>query len=261
MVRRELEYFFGALRFFTRLPVPAWVGHSTEGLNRASRYFSAVGLVVGALAALVFCLARLGWPTELAVLASMGASLWATGAFHEDGLSDMTDGFGGGWTKEKVLTIMKDSRVGNYGVVVLWCVLTGKFLALLLLAQRAPVVWLVPAVLVAGHSLSRFCSTVLLRLMDYVREDALSKAKPLATRMGNGEMVVSALFALLGLAPLLFLLPPAPALRGCLLAALGTFWVARLMRRRLGGYTGDCLGATQQIAELCFYLGMLWTSI
>ena len=79
MLRRELEYFFGAIRFFTRLPVPAWVGHSSEALDRAARYFPAVGLLVGAIAALVFVLTAQVWPTTLAVLASMSSALYVTG--------------------------------------------------------------------------------------------------------------------------------------------------------------------------------------
>ena len=106
-VRTELEYFFGAIRFFTRLPVPGWVGHSSEALERSSRYFPAVGLIVGGIAALVFVLSSLILPKTLAVLASMASTLYVTGAFHEDGWSDMVDGFGGGWDKPQILTIMK----------------------------------------------------------------------------------------------------------------------------------------------------------
>lgn len=250
-VRRELEYFFGALGFFTRLPVPTWVGYSAEGLQRSARYFPAVGLLVGAIAALAYVLTGLVWPKTLAVLAAMGATIYATGAFHEDGLSDMADGLGGGWTKEQALAIMKDSRVGSYGVVTMVLVLLGKFMALIELKE----VW-IPAALVAGHAVSRFCATLLLRTLDYVRpEDTPSKARPLASRIGNGELALAGAFALAGL----LLLPPGPALRGCLLAGAVTLWLARLLQRRLGGYTGDCLGATQQGAELAFYLGLLWT--
>ena len=95
MLRREFEYFFGAIRFFTRLPVPAWVGHSAETLNRSARYFPAVGLVIGGIGALVFLGASLFWPQAVAVLLSMVATIYATGAFHEDGLADMVDGLGG----------------------------------------------------------------------------------------------------------------------------------------------------------------------
>ncbi|MGE5386147.1 MAG: adenosylcobinamide-GDP ribazoletransferase [Betaproteobacteria bacterium] len=247
-IRNELAYFFGAVRFFTRLPVPGWVGHSAEALNRSARYFPAVGLLVGGIGAAVYVLAALFWPKTVAVLLAMAATLYATGAFHEDGLSDMADGIGGGWDKARILEIMKDSRVGNYGVVALVLALLGKFMLLV----EIEAAW-VPAALVAGHAVSRFASTMLLYAMDYVREDALSKAKPLATRLSPPALAVAAGFAGLGL----FWLTPQQAALGCALAALATLWMARLFQRWLGGYTGDCLGATQQVAELAFYLGLL----
>lgn len=245
-IRRELEYFFGALRFFTRLPVPAWVGHSSEALDRSARYFPAVGLVVGAIAALVFVAASQIWPTTLAVLAAMASSIYLTGAFHEDGWSDMVDGFGGGWEKPQVLTIMKDSRIGSFGAVALAMLLLARFATLI---EFHPSV--TPAVLLAGHALSRFASTTLLRALDYVRDEG--KAKPLATRIGWRALGFAALTAAL---PLL-LLPPVSVVSGCLFAALATIWLARLFRRRIGGYTGDCLGATQQLSEIAFYAGLL----
>lgn len=253
MIRRELEYFLGAVRFFTRLPVPAWVGHSDEALNCSARWFPAVGLLVGSIGALVYLAALQLWPQPVAVLLSMAATIYATGAFHEDGLSDATDGLGGGWDKLRILEIMKDSRVGSYGVVALWLGLSGKFV---LLAALDPA--LVPLALIAGHALSRGCSTLLLATMDYVREDLLSKAKPLATRLSGASLLVAAAFSLAPLA----LLPGLPALFGLLLALAATGWLATKFRRWLGGYTGDCLGATQQVAEIAFYLGLLaqWPS-
>ncbi len=248
MFRRELEYFFGAIRFFTRLPVPAWVGHSVEALNRSARYFPAVGLLVGGIGALVYLGAALLWPQPVAVMLSMAATIYATGAFHEDGLADTVDGLGGGWDKLCILEIMKDSRVGSYGVVAMVLALLGKFTLLISLDDG-----LVPFALLAGHALSRFCSTVLLATMDYVREDLLSKAKPLATRLSGGEMTVALGFVLAALA----LLPPEKAIAGCVLAALATFWLAGKFKRWLGGYTGDCLGAVQQVSEIAFYLGLL----
>jgi len=250
MLRRELEYFFGAVRFFTRLPVPAWVGHSSEALNRSARYFPAVGLLVGSIGALVYLGALQIWPVPVAVLMSMAATIYATGAFHEDGLSDTVDGLGGGWDKLRILEIMKDSRVGSYGVVAMVLALAGKFTLLSMLEPA-----LVPGALVAGHALSRFCSTVLLSVLDYVREDLLSKAKPLATRLSAGEMWLALAFAVTPL----YWLPPARVVAGCLLAALATLWLAAKFRRWLGGYTGDCLGATQQVSEIAFYLGLLAT--
>ena len=250
MIRRELEYFFAALRFFTRLPVPRWVGHSSEQLNHAARYFPLVGVIVGAIGAAVTLGTLQLWPAPLAVLLGMAATLLATGAFHEDGLADSIDGFGGGWTREQVLAIMKDSRIGSYGAIGIGLVLLAKFEALSLLAASP---WpTFAAVLIAGHAVSRFASTTLIYALDYARDDASSKSKPLATRMGKGELAIAGLF---GLAPCL-LLPAAKAAVALALVALVTLLAARHFVKRIGGYTGDCLGATQQLTELAFYLGL-----
>lgn len=251
-MRRELEYFFAALRFFTRLPAPAWVGHSAEQLNHAARYFPLVGVFVGALGAGVTLAAAQLLPIAIAVLLGMAATLLATGAFHEDGLADSIDGFGGGWTREDVLSIMKDSRIGSYGAIGIGMVLLAKFEALSNLAGVSPWLTFLMAV-VAGHSVSRFASTTLIYALDYARDDASSKSKPLATRMGRGELALAALF---GLAPCA-LLPWPKAGIALALVALTTWLAARQFFRRLGGYTGDCLGATQQLTELAFYLGLL----
>ena len=245
-IRNELDYFFGAVRFFTRLPVPAWVGHSSEALERSSRYFPAIGLIVGGIAALVLVLASVIWPKTLAVLASMATTLYLTGAFHEDGWSDMVDGFGGGWEKPQILAIMKDSRIGSFGAVALVILLLAKFCALVEIE-----LWLLPLALIAGHSFSRLCATAVLGGLDYVRDEG--KSKPLATHIGRGELAFAALTALL---PLL-LLPPYQAVAGVVFATLATLWLARMFKRQIGGYTGDCLGATQQLSEVAFYCGLL----
>ncbi len=249
---KELTYFFAALRFFTRLPVPAWVGHSDEQLNQAARYFPLVGLIVGALGAAVTVVALYAWPPLVAVLLGMVTTLLATGAFHEDGLADSIDGFGGGWTREDVLRIMKDSRIGSYGAIGIGMALLTKAAALaeLLAVLPAPTFFVL---LVAGHGVSRFASTTLIYALDYAREDDSSKSKPLATRMGKGELLVAALF---GLAPCL-LLPPLQVGIALVMVALLTLLAARYFIRRIGGYTGDCLGATQQLTEIAFYLGLL----
>ena len=245
-LRSELDYFFGAIRFFTRLPIPAWVGHSSEALQRSIRYFPTVGLIVGGIAALVFASTSFFWPKTLAVLAAMASTLYITGAFHEDGWSDMVDGFGGGWEKEQILTIMKDSRIGSFGAVALVMMLFTKFFTLVEIDLL-----LVPVVLVAGHSFSRLCATFVLRTLAYVRDEG--KSKPLSTLIGNGELVFAALSALW---PLL-LLPPQQSIPGVALAVLATLWLTRMFKKRIGGYTGDCLGATQQLAEVAFYSGLL----
>lgn len=259
-MKRELGYFFAALRFFTRLPAPAWVGHSQEQLDHAARYFSLVGIVVGVIGAGVTEATALLLPVSLAVLLGMAATLLATGAFHEDGFSDSCDGFGGGWEKLQVLTIMKDSRIGSYGAIGIAMMLFAKFTALTEIDAAAlgstdpPVL---ATALIAGHAVSRFAATVLIYALDYVREDETSKSKPLAKRMGTGELALAALFGLAPCALLLLLLPLPQVLTALLLVALVAWLAARYFVHRIGGYTGDCLGATQQVAELSFYLGLL----
>jgi adenosylcobinamide-GDP ribazoletransferase len=249
MLQQEAATFFAAVRFFTRLPVPRWVGHSEEQLNHAARWFPAVGWIVGASGAAVTLAALQVWPAPVAVLLGMVATLLVTGAFHEDGLADTIDGLGGGWTREDALRIMKDSRIGSYGAIGIGIALLLKFVAL---GEHA----VLPAptfalVLVAGHAVSRFASTTLIFFLDYARTEG--KAKPLATRMGGGELAFAALG---GLAPCLFL-PWAQVAVALGLTTLVTLLAARRFVKRIGGYTGDCLGATQQLAEIAFYLGLL----
>jgi len=253
MLQQEAANFFAAVRFFTRLPVPAWVGHSSDQLNRAARWFPAVGILVGAIGASITLAAAALWPPQIAVLLGMAATLVATGAFHEDGLADSIDGFGGGWTRADVLAIMKDSRIGSYGAIGIGLALLLKFSLLSALLGAVPPAPTFVAVLIAGHSVSRFAAVTLIGFLDYARDDDSSKSKPLATRMGAGEL---ALAALCGLAPCLFLpLPQTAVAIG--LATLVTLLAARYFVKRIGGYTGDCLGATQQLAEIAFYLGLL----
>lgn len=246
IVRREAEYFFGAVRFFTRLPVPGWVGHSPEALNHSARYFPLVGLIVGLIGALVFAGVSAVLPKTLAVLAAMVATIYTTGAFHEDGWADMVDGFGGGYSRERALEIMKDSRIGSFGAIALVLMLLGKFVALIEVETL-----LVAPALIAGHAFSRLCSTSLLHFLDYAREDG--KAKPLATRISLGELLCATGFG----AVALLMLPPTAAVCGVALALGATAILAAKIHGRLGGYTGDCLGAVQQLAELAFYIGLL----
>lgn len=256
-MKLQLEYFFAALRFLTRLPVPAWVGHSSEQLNHAARYFTLVGIVVGLVGGGVTWLAAQVLPASIAVLLGMAATLLATGAFHEDGLSDSVDGFGGGWEKLRILEIMKDSRVGSFGAIAIAMALLTKFAALHELTRQAQLSVTVAA-LVAGHAISRLASTSLLCLLDYVREDELAKSKPLARKLSLGEWLCAAFFGLAPLAALLWLgVDYRKVLVALALAVAVTLGAKRYLERHLGGYTGDCLGATQQLAELGVYIGLL----
>lgn len=243
----QLETFWAAVRFFTRVPVPGWVGHSQAQLDRAARWFPLVGALVGLVGGGVTLLAWAFTSPEVAVLLGMAATVLITGAFHEDGLGDACDGFGGGWTPTQILIIMKDSRIGSYGTV-------GVFFALLIKWQSLVAVgWarVLPA-LMAGHAVSRLTSTVLIFALEYVREDLQSKAKPLARRMRVDDLVTA---VVLGLLPC-GLLPMRAAVTGVVTAGLVAVYLARRTVKRLGGYTGDVLGAVQQITEAAFYLAL-----
>jgi adenosylcobinamide-GDP ribazoletransferase len=250
----QLRLFFTALQFFTRLPIPAWVGFDAAWLNQASRYFPLVGVVVAALTAAVYALAALALPAPVAVIVSTAAGIYATGAFHEDGFADMCDGFGGGMTAERVLEIMKDSRIGAYGAIGALCMLGLKCVALAFLPPTAAI-----GALFVAHPLSRLMATSLIWRMDYARAEG--KAKPLAQTMRGGEFAI----AVASTVAVVIAVIASGALRGwavgagALAALAATLWLARLFARRIGGYTGDCLGAVQQASEVMIYLGVLAT--
>ncbi len=250
-LRRECRLFLTAVQYFTRVPVPAWVGHSAAQLDGSARYFPTVGLLIGLYAALVYAVGASVWNPFVAALLATAATVLATGAFHEDGLADTIDGLGGARERERALEIMKDSRVGSFGVVALLLTIGLKVAAL----ATAPLVAALLA-LPAAHATSRWLATSLIWRLRYVRLDDSSRAKPVTRSLGARGFA----FAALGVLPALAVcvaLSPLATLTG-LVAALGVrAWLARWFERRLGGYTGDALGATQQLTEVAFYLGWL----
>ncbi|HEY9281089.1 MAG TPA: adenosylcobinamide-GDP ribazoletransferase [Eoetvoesiella sp.] len=249
---QQLRLFFIALQFFTRIPIPRWVGFETDWLQHASRYYPLVGVVVAAVTAGVYAVSVLILPPAVAVLLSTIAGIYLTGAFHEDGFADVCDGFGGGYTRERVLEIMKDSRVGAYGAIGIGLLVALKCVVLAYLPVQAAI-----AALLAAHPLSRLFSAALIWRLDYAKEEG--KAKPLATKMSTSEFLIAAVtacaplmaMALLGWITWFALLVSTAA------AAMAMLWLGRFFVRRIGGFTGDCLGATQQVTEVVFYLGIL----
>lgn len=254
---QELRLFFTAVQFFTRIPVPAWVGHSAQQLDQSARYFPLVGVLVGALSAVVLWLGAQVLPLSLAVGLSMVASIYITGAFHEDGLSDFADGMGGGYTLEKTLAIMKDSRVGAYGVIALVLVLLLKYQALLTLGDLHALP-LLAAALVAAHSVSRLLATSLMLTQRYIREDDSARAKPAAQQISPVSFAIATFTGIVALGILYTVGADSSAIFAAIAAALlMRIYLAWRLQQRLGGYTGDCLGAVQQLSELAFYLGLL----
>jgi adenosylcobinamide-GDP ribazoletransferase len=245
----QLRLFFTALQFFTRLPIPAWVGFDAAWLNQASRYFPLVGVVVAAITGAVYMLTAWLFPAPVAVVLSTAAGIYATGAFHEDGFADMCDGFGGGMTPERVLEIMKDSRIGAYGAIGAICLLGLKLVTLAMLPPFAAI-----GSLFVAHPLSRLMATSLIWRLDYARAEG--KAKPLAQKMSGGEFTIAALTAAIPALAVVAMrwLTWSALIAGVIAAAVATIWLARKFVRRIGGYTGDCLGAVQQVSEVMFYL-------
>jgi adenosylcobinamide-GDP ribazoletransferase len=184
----------------------------------------------------------------------MAATIRATGAFHEDGLADSCDGLGGGVERSRVLEIMKDSRIGTYGAVGLVLAILCKAALLFELAGVGRE--FAALALIAAHAVSRLATTCVMAALPYVRDDGTGKTKPLAHVSRAAPLCVA---LVCGLAPLGLVgwRAGAAAALGVAFAAL---WIARMARRRIGGVTGDVLGATQQIAELAAYAGMLVVS-
>lgn len=253
----ELRLFFIALQFFSRCPTPAWVGFEPIWLQQCARHFPAVGLCIGGFAGLVLWFALWIWPPAVAVGLSMAAGIWLTGAFHEDGWADTCDGLGGSVGRARALTIMKDSRIGSYGAVGLILLLGLKAATLAALADAKPAM----AVLLTvwAHTVSRAAPVWLMYSLSYAGDAEHAKAKPLATQANGATLSVA--FAWAGLASLgLVLCLPAtlPGLLLALLSAAGlTLYMQVWLDRRLGGYTGDNLGATQQVVELGVLLSFL----
>ena len=245
-MRKQLHIFLNAIMFYTRIPVPKNLPYSDEILNRSTRYFPFVGWIVGGISAAAFYVLQLIFPPELAILLSMLATIFVTEAFHEDGFADFCDGFGGGYTRERILTIMKDSRIGTYGSIGLIGMLAIKFMSLHAIDAAA-----IPLILLAGHSLSRLMPILIIYTSEYSREDASSKTKPIGKK---GKGLDFALAVCFGLTFLIFI-PLSYSLAILPVLLLTAFIFRRYITRKIGGYTGDCLGALQQITEVEFYLG------
>ncbi len=252
-----------ALQFFTRIPVTGrladWVGYSPAMLRASAAHMPAIGALIGALAAALFGLLLWALPAVpaapwVAALASTVWSVWLTGAFHEDGLADLADGLGGSYDRERALEIMKDSRIGSFGSVALVLAFGLKAALLATLAQLDAA--LAVGALFGAHVSSRLAPLFLIATLPHVGDTPRSKSKPLADAISASALVTGTLWWGGAMALLLgWRTEPAwgAALLGTALAAL---WMRRLLQRRLQGFTGDGLGATQQVGEIAFYLGL-----
>lgn len=231
-----MRHLLSACRYLTILPVPR--GEGSEDLGRAAGWFPIVGAVLGSLLALTAV--GLGAVVPPLVLAALVVALWAllTGGLHLDGLADTADGLGGGWSREEALAIMRDARTGAYGVAAIVLVLGLK---MAVLASLTPSVrW---RVLVTAPVLGRLAPVLLARLCPAARPEGAGHAFTRALEpAGAGVASVVAVAVALGL------LGWAGAVLG-LMAAAAAAGFALYLRRRLGGLTGDCLGALVEGTE------------
>lgn len=270
-----IRHYLLSIQFFTRIPVTgrlaAWVGYSPDMLRASAAHLPGVGVVVGAVAAAVFALLQLLLPDTpftplVAAVFSTLATVLLTGGFHEDGLADVADGLGGSSRRERALEIMKDSRVGAFGAMALVLVLLCKVALLALLggvelldANEQPYLfsgWYVCAALWAGHVISRGLPLIMIRLLPHVGDTATSKSKPLAGQIAFSGLLIAFIWCFGALALTSFALSAINLIVACNFAVAALLVMLRLFRRRLQGFTGDCLGATQQVCEIAFYLGL-----
>lgn len=237
------------------------IDHSEDLLQKSPKYFPLVGWIVAGLSFFALLVFDKYIGENIALLASIIAGILTTGAFHEDGFADTCDAFGGGWVKEKILAIMKDSRLGTYGVAGLVLMLAAKFLLLkeLIFYLKSSSLTeynlysTLGLVIIAAHSISRLMCVFAIQQHEYVTSADGSKSKPLASKkLTPAALIVAVLFAVL---PLLFLswhyfLTIVPMLAGM-------FLMGQYFKKWIGGYTGDCLGAIQQVTEIVSYLSVL----
>ncbi|WP_117234731.1 adenosylcobinamide-GDP ribazoletransferase [Vibrio maerlii] len=237
-----------SVSFFSRIPVPRDLPYSSERMNRSGRYFPTVGFIIGVLCAAIYLLMASILPSHIAVLGMMAFSLLLTGAFHEDGLTDMADGIGGGMTIERRLAIMKDSRIGTYGAATLIVALLMKFQLLSYLASELSSTYFA-LLMVAVHVASRSVAASIIYSAPYVSDTDTSKSKPLANSQTLAELGFILTCGFVVLLPFTFVASSTIILILAVFRQLFMTW----LNRRIGGFTGDCLGAAQQISELLMY--------
>jgi len=241
-----LRHFLLAIQFLTRLPVPGGLRTIEEQLGKAAGFFPLVGVIVGGSGAIVFVLTKSLAPLSVAVLLALAFVTSLTNAFHEDGLADTFDGLGGGWTKDRALEIMRDSRIGTFGSLALLFLILGKYSFLSALEPRQTWRWLIVA-----HTASRWTILPLCAWLPYARVDG--QGKLVARQISSFALLIGSLTFLL-----ILLLLPWRMLFGALgVTTIVVVFCGLYFKRRLGGITGDCLGAVNQITEVALYLTAL----
>jgi adenosylcobinamide-GDP ribazoletransferase len=253
-----LEDLVACLRFFSRLPLPAWRSeqdpHGRPDLSRLARIAPIAGAVIAAVGALALALAyALGLPPLVCATLAIGALVIVAGALHEDGLADVADGFGGGATRERKLEIMRDSRLGAYGAAALALSLMLRIVALSALLEQG--LGEAAAGLVLAGAVSRAFGLLPLALLAPARADGLGAgAGRLEMRGALAAGITAVIVAgVLGLG----VIGLGRAILGFGLALIAALAITAIARRQIGGQTGDVAGAAQQLAEIACLCGLL----
>jgi adenosylcobinamide-GDP ribazoletransferase len=232
-----------AIQFLTRIPVPAFTVTGEEDVSKGVAFFPAVGLIVGGGGCLLYYAMKPLLPASTCVILVLIYSALITNAFHEDGLADSIDGFGGGWTREQTLTIMRDSRIGTFGALGLIFLVLLKYNLLAMLEWPRFWRWFLFA-----NAASRWSTLPLSMWLGYARPEG--QGKLVARRVSWPAALIGTLT--IGAAALVF--PPGTAFAAIAVSCAVVLLTGLYYRHRLGGLTGDCLGATNQITELALYL-------
>jgi adenosylcobinamide-GDP ribazoletransferase len=247
----EWNEFMNALRFMTIVPVPSSdAAARPDWLSRCAKYFPAVGICIGLVSAAVLLLAGALWGPVVAALLAVAASMVVTGALHEDGLADTADGFGGGWSVEKRLAIMKDSRIGAYGTLALMF-----DIALRVAALAEMPLWSGAAALIAAHAAARITPAFAMNALPYAGDTAAMKVSYSDAPVSANDLRFALIMVGCALVPLAFISIPSVIL-GLLLGAIFAATIVIWARKLIDGYTGDILGATEQLFEIGFLLGV-----
>ena len=258
-LKNEWIYFWTSLMFFTRIPIPFKLPYSDEIMNKSQKYYAWVGLIVGLFNVIIYTTSSYLFSDTIGLILMMCSSVLLTGAFHEDGFTDVCDSFGGGYGKEKIMTIMKDSRIGAYGTIGIILLLLLKFYSLLEIIAVSNLNFIC-FIITFSHSCCRFIAGTAIYTHQYVRDIDTSKVKPIAAKSLPYKDL---LIGIIGFLVPLLLYPELKFLALIPIAYLSKIYLCWYFKKHIGGYTGDCLGTIQQVSEVVIYLGaiIIWKFI
>jgi len=246
-----MKSFAAALTLFTRLPLCKWVDIPSSAYSSAVVFWPLTGWLTGGLTACIFFAMSYPIPVLPALICAIIANLLFTGALHEDGLADFCDGFGGGRDKESVLSIMKDSHIGTYGVIGLICY---YLLIVTLLDSLSPSI--IAVIIFAADPFSKCCASQIINLLPYARKEG-AKNKISYQKMTVSQFTINVFSGSLPLVPLILSSPRTSF--SLILPLLSMLFLVIYMKRRIGGYTGDCCGASFLICEVSMIFGVVMT--